>query len=59
MFSRVKRLTKPDSARFPNEEEVKDTVIFDPIDNQQSLFRQLSFVDTFGGTHTGLPSVAR
>ncbi len=46
----VKRLTDSTSAGFSKEEEVKDTVIFDPIDNQQSLFRQLSFVDTFRGT---------
>ncbi len=45
----VKRLIAPGKEAF-TKEAVKDTVIFDPIGNRQSLFRQITFVDTYRGT---------
>ncbi len=39
----IKKISRP----FPLAESLKDTVIFDPLEDQKSLFRQLSFQETF------------
>jgi signal transduction histidine kinase len=45
----VKRLPAAGTAN-PGAEAVGDTVIFDPLKNQQTHFRQLSFTESFRGT---------
>ncbi|MBD0254461.1 MAG: HAMP domain-containing histidine kinase [Cytophagales bacterium] len=45
----VKRLTTPRIDAF-SKEALLDTVIFDPVENEQTLFRQLTFEGVFRGT---------